>query len=113
MNGHTRFVSLTGFDSCLCPSTGFLQELRFECYSMSVAVTGAIPAAVPSFASEATQDKRSEGEVKVWPPSFAPFEPPCDEKKDGDIGYSDYIMTSDVSTFPYCSLVLVADQSCP
>ena len=65
---------------------------------MSVAVTGATPAAVPSSPTEATQDKRSEGEVKVWPPSFAPFETPCDEKKDGDIGYSDYMMTSDVST---------------
>lgn len=73
---------------------------------MSVAVTGAIPAAVPSSPTEATQDKRSEGEVKVWPPSFTPFEPPCDEKKDGDIGYSDYMMTSDVSTFPIPLLFL-------
>ncbi|KAI0685863.1 hypothetical protein C8T65DRAFT_747698 [Cerioporus squamosus] len=71
------------------------EELRLECYNMSVAITGAVPSPVPESFSGMTQDGRCAEQVKVFPPLFAPFvSDPC-SKEEGKGEIPDYIMSSD------------------
>ncbi|RDX43423.1 hypothetical protein OH76DRAFT_1487897 [Lentinus brumalis] len=78
------------------------EELRLECYAMSIAITGAIPRPVPPPCTENARDGRPGEEVKVFHPMFAPFvsvsEPnePNDEEENGPC--CDYTMSSDESS---------------
>ncbi|RPD70457.1 hypothetical protein L226DRAFT_574777 [Lentinus tigrinus ALCF2SS1-7] len=65
------------------------EEFRLECYSMSVAITGAIPPPVPP-----TRDEHSAGHVKVFPPYFASYTTLC--SKDENAECCDYDMSSDI-----------------